>query len=67
MDFLQFILLCIITVAIAWTGVLLLGYFVPEHPPIIDKIIWVVCIVIILWTLINATGVSRYAPKIPHV
>jgi hypothetical protein len=67
MDFISFIILCGITLVIAYVGTLIIRLLVPTHPLIVDQIIWGVAIAIIVWTLIRATGILSYAPQIPHV
>ena len=67
MDFITFIIICGVTVVLAYLGTLIIALLVPTRPPIVDRIIWGVAIAIILWTLIRATGIISYAPQIPHV
>jgi hypothetical protein len=67
MGFGAFIIICIIVVALAWGGTWALGYIAPGHPAIIDKLIWILAIVIIVITLLNATGLMSYDPQIPRV
>lgn len=67
MGFVEFLILCAITVAIAYAAVWLLGYFLPGHPAIVDKIIWGVAILIIVMQLLKATGLLSHDPQIPKV
>lgn len=63
----SFIFLCIIVVAIAWIGVWALNEFLPGHPPIVDKLIWGVAVLIILFNLFSALGLLSYDPQIPRI
>lgn len=67
MGLIEFIVLCIITLVIAYGGIWLLGYLVPGHPAIIDKVIWILACAIILVALVRATGLMSYDPQIPRV
>lgn len=67
MGLIEFILLCILVVAIAWIGCYALDNLLPGHPPIVNTIIWVVAIIIILTSLLRATGLIQHDPQIPHL
>ena len=67
MGFLEFLIMCFITIAIAYVAVWALGHFLPGHPAIVDTIIWGVAVLIILVALLKATGVMHYDPQIPKV
>jgi len=67
MGFLEFIILCAIVVAIAGGGTWALRYFMPEHPQIIELIIWGVAILIIVVALLRATGLLSHDPQIPRL
>ncbi len=45
----------------------LIGYWSPTHPPIIDKAIWFVVIVIVAAFLITAFGLTKYDPQVPRL
>lgn len=65
MGFGYFLLLCLVTVGLAYLAVLAAGYFFPGHPILIDRIIWGVAILIIVVTLLRALGLMGHDPKIP--
>jgi cobalamin synthase len=67
MGMVEFVILAIVVCAIAGVSVWLLAYFIPTHPPLIDKLIWGLAIFIIVLTLIRATGLLHYDPQIPAV
>jgi hypothetical protein len=65
MGLFAFIILCFIVVALAWLGVWVIGHFAPGHPAIIDRIIWGVAVLIILYNLFTAMGLMSHDPQIP--
>ena len=67
MGLIEFIILCVVTLVIAWGGVLVLGLVAPGHPAIIDRLIWGVAVIIIVFALVRATGIMSHDPQIPHV
>lgn len=70
MGFLEFIILCFITLGIAWVGTWVLVYFYGGEKPAVVmacKIIWAIAILIIVLALLRATGLMSHDPKIPHV
>lgn len=67
MGLMEFLILCLIAVGIAWVAVYALGALFPGHPAIVDKIIWGIALLIIIVALLQATGIMKYDPKIPHV
>jgi hypothetical protein len=67
MGFLAFVIFCFVVMAIAWLAVWLLGYFLPGHPVIVDKIIWGLGIFIIILKLLQVTGILSHDPMIPRV
>jgi hypothetical protein len=66
MGLVEFIIMCIIVVAIAWIGTWAISQ-IPNCPPIVPKLIWIVAIMIILVTLIKATGILGHDPQIPRL
>ena len=67
MGLIEFIILCVVTLVIVWVGVWLLGMFAPGHPAIIDRLIWGVAVIIIVFALVRATGIMSHDPQIPRV
>ena len=67
MGLMEFLILCIIVVCISMLAIYLLGALAPGHPPIIDKIIWIVAVVIIVMALVRAMGLMNYDPQIPRL
>jgi hypothetical protein len=67
MGIIEFFILVAVAVGLGWLLIWGLGYFAPGHPGIIDKIIWGVVIVVIIFALVQATGILRHDPQIPHI
>lgn len=67
MGFLEFLILCFVTLALAWVAVWALGQFLPGHPGIVDTLIWGIAILIILIALARATGILSHDPQIPKL
>jgi len=67
MGLLAFVIFVFIVLAIAWCGIWLLNTFLPEHPAIVDKLIWALALFIILFKLLQVTGIMSHDPVIPHV
>jgi hypothetical protein len=62
-----FLVFAIIVCVIAYAAVWLLGYLAPGHPGVIDRVIWVLAVVIIVWKLLAAMGVLGHDIMIPRV
>ncbi len=67
MGIVEFFLLCVIVVLLAALAVWVMGYFAPAHPLLIDRLVWGVAIVIIIFALVQATGLLGHDPRIPHI
>jgi hypothetical protein len=67
MGVIEFFILVLIVVFLGWVTVWALGYFMPGHPALIDKVVWGVVIVFVLWTLFSAMGLMGHDPQIPRV
>ena len=67
MGIVEFFILCVVVVLIGAAAVWVMGQLSPQHPQIIDKIIWFVVVLIIVVILINALGLTHYDPQIPKI
>jgi len=67
MGFIEFIVICIVVIALAWCGTWALDYFFAGHPAIVNKLIWGIAVVIILVILAQAIGLMSHDPKIPSL
>jgi hypothetical protein len=67
MGFLQFGVICVCVLVIAYIIIWLLGMLAPGHPGIIDNLVWVIAVIIILVALAGAVGLSDVAiPRLFH-
>jgi hypothetical protein len=67
MGLFEFLLIVVLVVFACWLAVYAIGYLAPGHPNIMDKLIWGVGIIIILWMFLGATGILSHDVRIPHV
>lgn len=67
MGVVEFFVLVVVVVLLAALAVWAIGYFAPSHPPIMDKVIWGVAVLIVLFALVNATGLLGHDPRIPSL
>ncbi len=71
MGFLTFLILVIVTLALAAGALWIINRFIQNPPSWVPIIIWGVALFIIFVTLIQVTGVwemiTKYDPKIPKV
>ncbi len=67
MGVIEFFILCVAVVLIAALAVWAIGYFAPTHPPVIDKIMWGIALLIILTALVQAIGLLHFDPQIPRL
>lgn len=67
MGVIEFFVYIIVVVAVAWVTVWLINWFFPGHPAIIDKIVWGVAVVLILFMLGDAIGLWAHDPRIPRL
>lgn len=47
----------VVIVLLCWVAVWILGQLAPGHPAIVDKLIWVLCVLLVIVVLINAVGI----------
>lgn len=52
----QLLLTIVVIVVLCGGAVWVLGQLVPSHPPIVDRLIWVLCVVLVALVLISAFG-----------
>lgn len=52
------LLTIVLIVLICWAAVWVIGYLAPGHPAILDRLIWVLCIVVVALVLIQAFGIA---------
>jgi hypothetical protein len=52
----QLLLTIVLLVLLCAAAVWVMGQLAPGHPPIIDRLIWVVCVILVAFVLISAFG-----------
>lgn len=67
MGIIEFFVLCVVVVIAAALAVWAMGYFAPGHPPLVDRLVWGVAIVIVAFALLQATGLLNHDPQIPRI
>ena len=67
MGLIEFCILCVVVLVIAAIGNWAIDTFATGHPPLINKLIWGVAVAIILFALLQATGILGHDVRIPHV
>ena len=53
----QLLLMIVLVVLACGAAIWIIGQLVPNHPAIIDRGIWVLCVVVIILLLVNAFGI----------
>lgn len=67
MGLVEFLLLAFIAVLVTWGFTWAIDMFAPGHPAIINRLAWGACVFVLLWMLVQATGLLRHDIKIPSV
>jgi hypothetical protein len=57
----------VIVVLLGGGAVWLIAYLKPDHPAMIDKLIWLVVIVLVVFALITAFGLAGVDPRVPRL
>jgi hypothetical protein len=50
------LLTIVVVVLICWVAVWIIGSIAPGHPAVIDRMIWILCVVVVALILVNAFG-----------
>jgi len=53
----QLLFTIVVIVLLCAAAVWILGQLAPSHPPIVDRLIWVLCVVLVVFVLIAAFGI----------
>jgi hypothetical protein len=67
MGLFEFLWIAVIVVLAVAAVIWVIGYLAPTHPSIIDRGLWVLAVVIILWSLARALGLFGHDPQIPRI
>ena len=65
MGLIELLIYIVVVVAIGWLAIWVLGQIAPGHPAVIDRIIWVVVVLIIVLVLVRAFGIVD--PPVPRL
>jgi hypothetical protein len=52
------LLTIVVVVLICWVAVWIIGSIAPGHPAVIDRMIWILCVVVVALVLIQAFGIA---------
>jgi hypothetical protein len=52
------LLTIVVVVLICWVAVWIIGQIAPGHPAVIDRMIWVLCVIVVALILIQAFGIA---------
>jgi hypothetical protein len=67
MPLLTLLIYVVLVVLLVYLAVWVIGKLAPGHPPIVDNILWVVCVLIIVLMLLQAFGVMGSGPMVPRL
>lgn len=67
MGLFEFLIFVLLVVGTTWFITWVMDYFFDSHPPIFNKIMWGVAIIIVLIKLFAVLGLTHYDPQIPHI
>ncbi len=56
MGLVQLLIYCVIVVLLIGAAIWVIGYLAPDHPPLIDRVLWVLGVVIVLLIVWQALG-----------
>jgi hypothetical protein len=57
----------VVVVLLVAAAIWVMGYLAPSHPPVIDKALWVLAVVIIVLMLLQAFGLMGAGPRVPNL
>jgi hypothetical protein len=52
------LLTIVVVVLICWVAVWIIGQIAPGHPAVIDRMIWILCVIVVALMLIQAFGIA---------
>lgn len=67
MGLFQFLLIAVVVVIACAAAIWVMGQLAPNRPKIVDTLIWVLCVVILVLILAQATGLFSHDVMIPRV
>lgn len=67
MGLIEFLIFVVVCVLVTYAAIWIMGQLAPGHPQIIDRALWVLCVVIVVLLLLRATGLLGADPQIPRI
>jgi len=67
MGLFSFLGLVVVVVLVCAAALWVIGQLAPNHPPVIDKGVWVLAVVILVLILVQAMGLFSHDVPIPRV
>lgn len=67
MGLIQFLMIVVIVVLVCAAALWVIGQLAPSHPPIIDRAVWVLAVVILAVVLLQALGLVGHDVLIPRM
>ena len=67
MGLFYFLGLVVLVVLVCAAALWVIGQLAPNHPPIIDRGVWVLCVIILVLILAQAMGLLSHDVPIPRV
>lgn len=67
MGLIAFCVLAFVVLVIGAVANWAIDSFAPGHPVIVNKLIWGLAVLILLYTILTATGVLSHDIRIPHL
>lgn len=65
MGLIELLITVVVIVLLGWLAIWVLGQLAPGHPAVIDRIIWVVVVLIVVLVLVRAFGIVD--PPVPRL
>lgn len=66
MLFVTLLIYIVLVVLLAYLAIWVIGQLAPSHPAIIDKLIWIVAVLIVVMLLMQAFGLAG-GPRVPQL
>lgn len=67
MGLIEFLLAVVVCVLVTAAACWVMDQLAPGHPAIINRGLWVLCVIIVLIMLARATGILGADPQIPRI
>ena len=67
MGLVEYLVLVVVVVVLCGATVWVIGQLAPSHPALVDRLIWVLAVVILVVVLANAVGLFGHDVMIPRM